>query len=266
MTSPDAFTLTRLFIKPGTQAAPTGLTQPWIGGILTAWDATSGANTVMVGPTQYTNLLAVNPAALSAGPVLLAKGSAGYIIMGNSIKAPSGTVPGTGPTSYNIQYPCTGSRSYDSSDNFIGSPDGDNNIYQGSLSGRGFGNEHSMWCFDGALIRSNLAGAVVTSAKIWMYCFACNSDTGGCDYGWLTNTTVAATWPGAGVGGHSTSNNWPVPGWGSIDILGTEHTRILNDNMNSLSIKGPIFSDPTGFRGYGFSVSLRPYLQFAFTV
>lgn len=267
MTSPDAFSLTRLFIAPGSIPAPASLTQPYIGGTLLTWDAATGANTVQVGPVVYTNLLAINPASLSAGSVLLAKGSTGYMIMGMSIKAPSGTVPGSGgPSSHNMKYYATASRSYDGSGNFIGAPDGDNNMYQNSLPGRGFGTEHAMWVFPGVTIRTDLTGATVTAAKFWLYCFDAVNSTGGCSYSWSTLTAAATTYPGTGTGGASEGGKWPKPGWGGIDILGTEFNRIISSNMNSMIIHLPVFSNATGFRGYGFSVALRPYIEVSFTL
>jgi hypothetical protein len=82
MTSPDAFSLTRLFIAPPIRVVDPTLAQDWVGGTMTAWDPIAQTNTVTVGQVTYQNLPVVSPVGLTEGLVLLAKGPAGYIIMG----------------------------------------------------------------------------------------------------------------------------------------------------------------------------------------
>lgn len=58
-----------------------------MGGVCTAWDGTTYANTVTVGESTWTNLPVVNPAAMSTGLVLLAFSAAGPIVLGRLFQA-----------------------------------------------------------------------------------------------------------------------------------------------------------------------------------
>lgn len=69
---------------------PTGgnSTLPWMGGVMTVWDAVTYANTVVVGgAVTYTDLPVINPAGLSTGQVLLAQTPAGPIVLGRIYQA-----------------------------------------------------------------------------------------------------------------------------------------------------------------------------------
>lgn len=61
---------------------PDGGTSIVIAAYLTAWDAGTGANTVSIGATSYTNLGYINPAGLSIGPVVLLDLPGSPIILG----------------------------------------------------------------------------------------------------------------------------------------------------------------------------------------
>lgn len=163
-------------------------------------------------------------------------------------------------------YPATGSRSYDHNGNFIGSPDGDNNMYSWSLSGRGFGNESSMWTFDAATMRSDLAGATVLSAQMYLYCFSASSSPADWNWKWSTNSTIATTFPNNGFGGLDVKNLWTPPGWNNFDIT-TELPNVLNNNANSILGGSYNFTDSaSGMRGFGFSVATRPYIQITYSL
>lgn len=71
--------LTRLLLGAGPPGAGTSLL---MGGLCTAWDGVTFANTVSASTTSYTNLPVLNPAAMATGLVLLAFGPAGPIILG----------------------------------------------------------------------------------------------------------------------------------------------------------------------------------------
>jgi hypothetical protein len=413
MTVPDAFSLTRLFITPSSVPPDPTLAQDWVGGVMTQWDAVSFANTVLVGPVTYRNLPVVSPNGLTEGTVLLAKGPAGYIVMGmlgtasavtlidpiryralpgdislpnttfadagllnflvnentqyaidgalsyisttsNDIKfawtgpanmavkwsmhglsnatlneiltdvvvgygdtspqtiqglgttptmcRPAGwfattDTPGllqlrvaldSGTTAGSLQqgswlriselgsfggantfikvYTATGSRSYDHSGNPIGGTDQDNNMYTWSLSGRSFGNEEHMWTFPGATMRTDLAGATILSAEMFLNAFAASSSPADLTYQWSTTSTIAATWPTNGFGGQDIKNLWSIPGWAGFDIS-SQMVNILTNNANSVLGGSYNFSDSaTGFRGFGFGASTRPYIQVTYSI
>lgn len=81
-TAVDPFSLQRMFIAPSNYPQQPTLAQNWVGGVMTQWDAISYRNTVRVGPVTYQNLPVVSPNGLTRGTVLLARGPAGYIVMG----------------------------------------------------------------------------------------------------------------------------------------------------------------------------------------
>lgn len=179
----------------------------------------------------------------------------------------SGTATGT--SQFTKQYVCTASRTYDENGVFIGSPDGDNNLYSGDFVSRAFGFESALWIFPGATIRSDLSGATIQSARMWLYCHTCDDTGGDIQYSWRTNTTIPATDPGLGSGEIGRSNVYPVPGWGFINLLTNSELQnhILGGiQANSVRIRQNILvHDATGWRGFGFSVQYRPYIEITYT-
>jgi hypothetical protein len=412
MTSPDAFGLSRLFISPYNVPQVPTLTQDWAGGIMTQWDPTSHANTVIVGPVTYRNLPVVSPLGLTTGTVLLAKVPGGYIVMGmlatvgntysdpirfrsllgdvsspisstalsdagilnflinpgrqyaldgcifynagtsghlalgwngppnmackwsnwgtqntaathllfdtmtaygdantqvtfgwghSAVAHPKGWFattdtggllqlrfgqatssttasivqqgswlrlaelgPSSGTTTYISNYRATGSRSYDKNGAYIGSPDGDNNMYMGSFSSRSFGNERHMWTFNAAQIRTDLTGATVLSAQMFLYCFRCDSAAGDYNWYWHTASTIQTTFPTGGFGGLDVQGAWSsIPAWASFDIT-AQITYIINNNANSVAGGPALFSDAsTAFRGFG-TANYQPYIQITY--
>jgi len=413
MTTPGAFSLTRLFITPSAALPTPGLAQDWVGGLMTQWDAVSFANTVQVGPVIYRNLPVVSPNGMSVGTVLLAKGPAGYIIMGNlgtssavtfidpiryralpgdinlpsttlidagilnfllntntqyaidgalsyisttsndirfawtgpanmavkwnmhglsnatlneiltdvvtgygdgspqtiqglgttptmchpkgwfattdtpgllqlRVSLDSGTTAGTlqqgswlriselgpfgGANTFIKVYTATGSRSYDHNGNYIGAGDGDNNMYTWTLSGRPYGSESHMWTFPAATMRADLAGATILSAEMFLYCFAASSSPADLTYQWSTTAAIAGTLPNNGFGGADIKNLWNVPGWAGFDIS-SQMANIVSNNANSVLGGSYNFSDSaSGFRGFGFGASTRPYIQVTYSI
>lgn len=412
MTTPDAFSLTRIFITPSSVPPDPTLAQPVAGGLMTQWDAVSFANTVLVGPVTYRNLPVVSPNGLSIGTVLLLKGPAGYIVMGNlgtaagvtvidpiryrylpgDITLPNTTLQNAGilnfllntntaygidgqlfynsTTSNDIQfawtgpanmlakwnmfglsnatlneiltdaittygdgspqtiqglgamsmckpggffattdtpgqlqlrvalasgstagtlaqgswlriselgsfggantfvkiYTATGSRSYDHNGNPIGSPDQDNNLYTWSLSGRSFGNEAHMWTFDATTMRSDLAGATILSAQMFLYCVTGSSIPADLTWKWSTTSSIAATFPNNGFGGLDVKNLWQANSWAGFDIS-SQMSGILTGNANSVLGGSYNFSDSASeFHGFGFSTAYRPYIQVTYSI
>jgi hypothetical protein len=174
--------------------------------------------------------------------------------------------PASGEQTFVKVYPATGSRSYNGSGSPISTPDGDNNLYTWSLSGRSNGNEAHMWTFDATTMRSDLAGATVLSAQMFLYCFAGSSIPADLTYRWSTTATIAGTFPNNGFGGDDIKNLWQVNSWNGFDIS-SQIANIINSNANSVLGGSYNFSDSaSGFRGYGFSASYRPYLQLTYAV
>jgi hypothetical protein len=65
-----------------------------MGGLLTAWDPVTYANTVTDGTTTYTDVIVLQPASLVLGRVLLAFTANGLpVILGNSYQKPPPTPP-----------------------------------------------------------------------------------------------------------------------------------------------------------------------------
>jgi hypothetical protein len=413
VTVPDAFSLTRLFITPSSVPPDPTLAQNWVGGVMTQWDAVSFSNTVIVGPVTYRNLPVVSPNGLTVGTVLLAKGPAGYIVMGmlgsasavtlidpiryrslvGDLAVPTTTLIDAGilnflvneNTQYSIDgaifvtansssdikfafngpanmaakwgmyglttgtvvngvnvvalnaygdtatlsyggtsglqvggmwgwfattdtpgllqlrvgldsgstaatlgqgswlriselgtfggantfikiYTATGSRSYDHNGNPIGGTDQDNNMYTWSLSGRSFGNEAHMWTFPASTMRSDLAGATILSAEMFLNAFAASSSPADLTYQWSTTSSIAATFPNNGFGGQDIKNLWNIPGWAGFDIS-SQMVNILSNNANSVLGGSYNFSDSaTGFRGFGFGAATRPYIQVTYSI
>lgn len=178
----------------------------------------------------------------------------------------SGTAAGA--SQFTTRYTCTASRTYDGSGNFIGSPDGDNNLYSGDFASRAFGFESGIWIFPGATIRTDLSGATVQSARLWMFCHTCDDTGGDIQYSWRTNTTIPATDPGVGANEIGFNNIFPIPGWGSIDLIagGQLTTNIITGSANAVRIRNNVIAqDATGWRGFGFGASTRPYIEITYT-
>lgn len=174
--------------------------------------------------------------------------------------------PASGTQTHVNVYPCTASQSYNSSGAPIASPDGVNNMYTWSLSGRNNGDEQHMWTFNAAQIRSDLAGATVFSAQMFLYCFAASSSPADYNWQWSTTATIAGTMPTNGFGGLDVKNLWVVGTWNGFDIT-SQISSILTGNANSVLGGSYNFTDSaTGMRGYGYSPSYIPYVQVSFAI
>jgi hypothetical protein len=174
--------------------------------------------------------------------------------------------PASGATTFVKTYTCTGSRSYDGSGNPIATPDGDNNMYTWSLSGRGNGSERHMWTFPAATIRTDLAGATVLSAQMFLYCFDGSSFPADYNWKWSTTSAIAGTWPTNGFGGLDVKNVWAKNSWAGFDVT-SELVNVLNNNANSVLGGSYNFTDSaTAMRGFGFSATYRPYIEVTYAI
>lgn len=172
-------------------------------------------------------------------------------------------------------YTAIWSKSYDSAGNPIASPDTNNSIYQGNFDGAGgraaYGNERALLGFDGTQIRSDLLGKSLIDAKLYLYCFTSEDTIGSLSFGAHNSTSAPANYGSAVIG----SNEWnyekevSYPGWSIFNLFddasglssGTMMQEFLVNNENGIALKPTILGvEATGYRGYGFSVSLRPYI------
>jgi hypothetical protein len=205
------------------------------------------------------------PGLIQLRGALNSSGTAGTVAQGSWLRISELVAnPGTTDT-YTKIYTATGSRSYDGNGNFIGSPDGDNNMYTWSLSGRNHGNEAFMFTFDATTMRSDLAGATILSASMYLYCFSGSSIPADLTYTWSTTSAIATTFPNNGFSGQDIKNLWPANAWAGFDIS-SQMVNIVSNGANSVLGGSYNFSDSaTGFRGYGFGTSTRPYMQITFS-
>lgn len=189
--------------------------------------------------------------------------------VGPLITSSGGTGAPSGSLTYTVRYVATASRSYDGSNVYIGSPDGDNNIYESTFADRSYVNERFQVIFPGANMRSDLAGATFIYARMWLYCFKAEETKGSIGFGVSTDTTLKATFSDTSIGqSWGADDDWPVPGWYYFDMLSTSggHTLLsefLDDGGNSILAKQPIIPGlaATAFRGFGYHIDYRPYIE-----
>lgn len=180
----------------------------------------------------------------------------------------TGNVGGPSASVKSKTYTALGSRSYDGSGNFIGSPDGDNNIYYGGGGSRTFGNERDILIFDGATMRADLTGSTILSATLWLYCINSKDASGSYQFTLGPETAVPATFGSTTGPAYFLDQTWPVPGWGSID-MGSGGSpainEIINSGKNSLKGSKSFSSENTGFSGFGGTASLRPHIDVVYS-
>ncbi|MGH3570872.1 MAG: hypothetical protein ACRDUW_03435 [Pseudonocardiaceae bacterium] len=185
---------------------------------------------------------------------------------------PADTITGNagspGATTKIKSYTTFATRSYDNSGNFIGSPDGDNNIYYGGGGTRTYGNESDIILFDGTTMRTDLAGATILSAKLWLYCINSKDPAGSYQFHVGSETSLPSTFGSTAGNAFFVDQSWPVPGWGSIDMnVGspTALSYIISNGMNSLKGSKVFSSENTGFSGFGGTASLRPHIDVTYS-
>lgn len=176
----------------------------------------------------------------------------------------------SGATTFTKQYFATASRSYDGSGNPILAPDRDNYIYQGSFPDRSYGDEQSLFIFNGAAIRSDLTGATVSAASLNAYCSKAEESAGSLGYNIGTQTSPPAT-ASFGLGGqYAYDDDWPVPGWHSVSMLDSFSGHLaINDILaggNSVVLPTTLFgAAATGYAAFGLGGSTIPYIQITYT-
>jgi hypothetical protein len=202
--------------------------------------------------------------------VALASGTtAGLLGQGSWLRLCNLDTGNVGTDTYTKVYTCTASRSYDDSGNPIGGTDQDNNVYFGSFSDRSFGNERAVMIFPGATMRSDLAGATVLSAQLFMYCFKAKEAKGSWQGKSEPYTAVPATYNPSG--GFGVNDVWDVNSWNSVECFymgaGSSIINRILAGDSAVGLTPTSFGlAATGFRGYGFSATYRPYVQVTYAI
>lgn len=209
------------------------------------------------------------PGILQLRAALASGTTAGLIGQGSWLRLSEITGSATANT-YLKQYPTTASRSYDGNGNYIGAGDGDNNVYFGSFSDRSYGNERAVLIFPGATIRSDLAGATVLSARLYLYCFKAKETNGSFQGIAEAFTSVPTTYNPSNVG-FGVNDLWVVPSWNSVDALylggASSYLNMILAGDNAIGLTPTTFGlAATGFHGYGFSAAYRPYLEIVYSI
>ena len=181
-----------------------------------------------------------------------------------------GTGTPSGATTFTKTYYATASRSYDSSGNPIPNPDGSNNIYQSSFPDRPYGNERSMFVFDGSTIRSDLSGAVVNYATLSMYCIKAEESAGSLGYSFNSATSPPGTLASPPSNTFGYDDDWPVPGWHSVSLLDSDGTNTgigyILAGANSIFLGTVLFGlAATGYAAFGAGGTTIPYLTINYT-
>jgi hypothetical protein len=189
-----------------------------------------------------------------------------YIVVediGPKLVATGGTGSPAGTNTFTKRYTATVSDSYASPS---GARENDaSNLYIGQLSGRTNGSsENSLWIFPGATLRSDTAGASISSAKLWMYCTNSSGASGSSFISYVTNTSIPSTVPGTGSAGANKTNVWPVPGWASVDLTGSALTAILA-SANGVLLQPSGLTGSASWYGAG-QTGFEPYIELTYTV
>lgn len=181
-----------------------------------------------------------------------------------------------GSLTYIVQYPALESRSYDENGIFIGAPDGDDNVYGSQFPDRPYGDEQAEIIFDGARIATDLTGAAIDYARLYLYCHKAEEAQGSLGFSLSTDVTVQAGTAGSpysenGWGDWGADDDWPVPGWAYFDLLTvfnlhTAISRFIDHNASAIQMHPAWLGlAATGFRGYGYSADKRPYIEVRYT-
>lgn len=268
--NPDTIDTENIFAK--LNIAQAGGISGWIGFISNCTEADSGVNSFTVingeamfnsthtGPAQVQLQMSISDTSAWAAPVAVAAGATLWVEdAGPFLTGSGGTGAASGTTTTTKRYTALASKSYDSSGVYIGSPDGLNNMYQGTLSGRSHGTENAAWSFDGTTMASDISGAVIVSAKLWMYCTNSSGASGGVNISMSTATTPPTTSPSTGSNATNFNSNWPVPGWAGVDI-----SSYLSIGASLVILEHAIINGSASFYGFG-TASFQPYIEITYT-
>jgi hypothetical protein len=167
----------------------------------------------------------------------------------------------TGASQRTTQYNSTLSQSYDGSGNQFVSTD----LWRGDF-GDGKGDTRSLCIFPGATMRTDFgsgSGATIQSATLTMFCTTAADPNGSLGFEGATNTTIPATLA-AGSVDYGFDDDWPNPGWFTVNILGDFLDDIIAGD-NAMHIVPPGFFGNAQTRFAGASVANRPYITVTYT-
>lgn len=173
-----------------------------------------------------------------------------------------GTGTPSGVTTYTTQYNSLDSQGFNGS----GTSQGITNLfYSGDPTGSpGPFPQRGMWTFNGAQMRADTAGATLISATLYMYCLnSSNTSGGGTALGWLANSTIPGSYPGAGAN-ITDFSGYPLPGWQGVNVLSQVASNVLSGiNANSVMCTLDITLPDSTFAG--FSSGFKPYLVLSYS-
>jgi hypothetical protein len=167
----------------------------------------------------------------------------------------------TGASQRTTRYDATLSQSYDGSGNQFVSTD----LWRGDFSD-GKGDTRSLCIFPGATMRTDFgsgSGATIQSATLTMFCTTAADPNGSLGFEGATNTTIPATLA-AGSVDYGFDDDWPNPGWFTVNILGDFLDDIIAGD-NAMHIVPPSFFGNAQTRFAGASVANRPYITVTYT-
>jgi hypothetical protein len=119
-------------------------------------------------------------------------------------------------------------------------------------------------------MRTDLAGATINFARLWIYCFKAEEAKGTVEFGVTADTALETVLNPSNIVGQTWAldDAWPNPGWQFFDLLSTSGGVTTISEFLTHAGNGIIAQQPfphglaaTGFRGYGFDPTLRPYLE-----
>ena len=173
---------------------------------------------------------------------------------------------GAGGTTITKTYAATATRTY-MGDTTYNTAAGDVSIYHGDRGG-GSGNERAIAIFPGSTMRSDMASATITSAKLWLYCHYAEEAKGSLAIKAESYTSFPTTYDPGYTNTQNADDRWDVNSWNYLDIRagsGAILPAILS-GANSIGFTPILFgAAATGFRGYS-DPALRPYIEVTYTV
>jgi hypothetical protein len=163
-----------------------------------------------------------------------------------------------GATQRTSTYNATLSQSYNGSGTQFSSTD----LWRSDF-GDGKGATTSICIFPGATIRSDLSGATIQAATLSMYCTTAEESNGSLGFSGDTATSIPGTQATFTSADYAFDDDWPNPGWFSVDIISGFLTDILGGD-NSMKIAASILG-LAATRFAGASVANKPYITITYT-
>jgi hypothetical protein len=169
-----------------------------------------------------------------------------------------------GQSQKTTQFPATLSQSYNGSGNQFVSTD----LWRSDF-GDGKGMTTSLCIFDGAAIRAALApvGTTIQSATLTMFCTTAEESNGSIAFDPNPQVSIPGTQASFSGGTYAFSDDWPNPGWFTVNIHPGSGDPFLQDIINgdnAMKISAA-FTGGAATRFAGASVANRPYITVTYT-